>query len=113
MDVYDFLGNLIKEGDQIVWPNRRGSSMWMNRGWVRHIGYETAKNLHGVEYTLPVLQVDRDQGDGLPTKKVEIYRTERVVALGRHPYQFTPRKAQDEFRETWLDRVMAWIRSKG
>lgn len=30
----DYLGQVINTGDLIVWPNRQGSSMWMNRGYV-------------------------------------------------------------------------------
>ena len=115
MDVYDFLGNVIKEGDMIVWPNRQGSSLWMNSGHVVQIGHEQLEGLRGVEL-VPVLQVDRMANPGMKTKRVEIYRTERVVALGRWD-RFQPMKEPCEFRdmpkpfkETWLDRVMNWIR---
>ena len=117
MDVLDFLGNVIKEGDQIVWPNRQGSMMWMNTGHVAAIGTD--------DLNRPVLQVDRQDRGHLTgrrsgkTKRVEIHRTDRVVALGRWE-NFLPMKEPNEFRdmpkpfkETWLDRVMQWIRDRG
>lgn len=112
MDHRDYFGNKIKRGDLICWPNRQGSSMWMNHGYVVGLGFKesTLKN----RLPLPVLQVKRVQVtalDNRPTgryRNVEIECLERVVALGREK----PNEERDTTKLSWLDRIIRWLRSK-
>lgn len=40
--IVDFLGKEIRVGDLVVWPGRKGSSLWMNSGKV--IALETVED---------------------------------------------------------------------
>ena len=118
MDHRDYFGNKIKQGDLICWPNRQGSSMWMNHGYVVGLGFK--ESTFNNRLPLPVLQVKRVQVtalDNRPTgryRNVEIECLERVVALGR-VLEFFPKQQKEErdtIRLSWLDRVIQWLRSK-
>ncbi len=63
----DFLNQDIKIGDTIVYPNRQGSSLWMNRAQVE-------------EVRLDSLRVRRSDGS-----VKTIRRTDRVVVVTNQP----------------------------
>lgn len=95
IDHNDYFGNLIKRGDLVVWPNRQGSSMWMNHGYVTALGFDVGTGMP-VRHD-PILQVKRVQTTALinePTGKfrnVTLTDLSRVIALGRVKH-FVPRK---------------------
>ncbi len=67
----DFLGNEIKVGDEIVYPNRSGSSMWMCRGTVTAL--RPRASYRGLRTVLDVKLPDG--------KKVVVEKLSRVVVV--------------------------------
>jgi hypothetical protein len=108
----DYLGNDFKVGDLVIWPNRKGSSMWMNKGHVTAIGMKKAPG-HEAYVMVPVLQIERVtsnwDGSQIGKRNVEVVCLDRVVALGRTS-NFKPKREKPGMCTTWLDRVMAWLR---
>ena len=56
----DFLGQTIRVGDQVVYPNRHGSRLWMNYAQVTDVtgtGIKVRRDADGA--TKPLTRVDR------------------------------------------------------
>lgn len=107
----DYFNNEIKVGDLVLYPNRQGSSLWMNHGTVLALGHTDDKP------SIMVKKVTTNyRGEFMGHREVTIQCLNRVIALGRGhgDFGFVPRKASSpdqDLSETWLDRVMKWIRS--
>jgi hypothetical protein len=107
----DYFKNTIRLGDLVLYPNRAGSSLWMNHGTVVARGTDKESR--------PVIVVKKVQttwdGRFAGHKEVTIYCLDRVIALGRGhgDFGYKPQKAKTEpvLKETWIDRVMSWLRS--
>jgi hypothetical protein len=69
----DFLGHDIKVGDRIVYPNRRGANLWMNKGIVEGFGVNNSYFGRG----LPTLRVRTVPAGKLTT----ITENSRVVVI--------------------------------
>jgi hypothetical protein len=110
----DYFGNDIKVGDLVVYPNRSGSSMWMNHGTVKAIGMRPDDYSPSMQ---PVLQIEKVPSNyditESGTRRVEVVCLDRVVALGRGwENSFSPQRAPEKEMDSTLDRVIAWLRSK-
>lgn len=68
----DFLGNVIEQGDEIVYPGRTGSSMWLNKATVLSIGWAEATG-PSVKYTLSVLRSDG--------RRAQVTKLDRVIVV--------------------------------
>jgi hypothetical protein len=71
----DFLGREIKVGDTIVYPGRRGSSMWLNRAVVKTTQEGYSKYAYGPQSGL--ITAERE-GNSRP---VQITNPDRVVVV--------------------------------
>lgn len=65
----DFLGQVIKNGDLVVWPNRIGAYMWMNKGRVLEVG----------DNKLSVSRLPNNKGE--VQRRVTITQVQRVVKV--------------------------------
>ncbi len=103
----DYFKNEIKIGDLVLYPNRQGSSMWMNHGTVL---------ARGSSYGKPTIIVKKVQtnykGQFMGHREVTVYVLDRVIALGRGygDFGFRPTKAPTSLESTWLDRLMNFFR---
>jgi len=76
----DFLGRTIEVGDTIVYPVRRGSSMWLSKGEVEFVGEGELEGrlILKIEKTVwdPI-----DQKDYLKPARANFYSPERCVVV--------------------------------
>ena len=68
----DFLGNVIEQGDTIVYPGRQGSSMWLNKAEVLSVSWAESTG-PGVKYTLSIVRSDG--------RRAQITKLNRVVVV--------------------------------
>ena len=127
IEAIDYFGNQILVGDLVVYPNRQGSSMWMNRGTVTAVG--TKVRATSTVDIYPVIQIRKVQtyydGRFAGLRNVEVECLNRVIVLGRGygvRGNWEPRKVRtttlgpienldiNPLHTTWLDRLMAWLR---
>ena len=107
----DYFKNTIRLGDLVLYPNRAGSSLWMNHGTVLARGTTEGK---------PSLIIKKVQtnylGRFLGHREVTVYCLDRVIALGRGhgDFGFQPRKAKIHSHPmpSLIDRIMAWFRGR-
>lgn len=71
----DFLGREIHVGDTIVYPGRRGSSLWMNKAIVKDL--YPAHQVTAGEWDEPLIVAHRPDNP----RDVEIRNTHRVVVV--------------------------------
>jgi len=70
----DFLGQVIRVGDTIVYPGRQGSSMWLNKAEVLEISWAESTGPK-VVYTLSIVRSDG--------RRAQITKLNRVVVVER------------------------------
>lgn len=69
----DFLGQVIEQGDTIVYPGRQGSGMWLNKATVLGISWPKEASGPKVAYTLSI-----QRSDG---RRAQITKLDRVVVV--------------------------------
>lgn len=81
----DMIGNEIQVGSVIVYPGRRGSSLWMNVGFVLEIGEKTLKVDVPTEKTHWYKDGFTDKGWSTKklTRKVTLHNVDLVTVIDR------------------------------
>lgn len=75
MEIKDMLGRVIREGDQVVWPGRRGSGLWQNVGTVS--GFGETRDGQGF---VPLVYVTKPDGSVTHTRELS-----RMVVIPPQP----------------------------
>lgn len=77
----DFLGRVIAPGDLIVYPNRRGSSLWMNKAEVLRVEWEDTESSPARPVIVAKLEQTNSKGKVTGHRQVSIRELARVTVV--------------------------------